>query len=316
MKTPIRAASTRILLKTSLLLSPLAAILVLAGTALGNTFLQGLAGADGLQNEGSQGASARNDRFYAGTDKAFIGQPFDWSGVGLSSGGAWATMISPNHFLSANHDHPAPGSTVSFYAGNSPSSPKFTYTVDSFYYQTSESGSGSDLCLQRFTTPVDASIAKYPVLSLSNDAAYSGLTNWTYGYPNRVGKNNIDAIDDLNLVSVGFGLTRVMYYTFDATGGQGPDEAYLEPGDSGGPSFAVFNNSLALLGIHFVNDGPVYDGALSGDSFVPFYINQLDAHMTGGQQVVTVPEPSVLVLLFTVSLGGLLCVRESKRGRS
>ena len=88
-------------MKTSSLLSPLAAILMLAGTALGDTFLQGLAGSNGLQNEGHQGPSARNDRFYAGADKAFIGQPYDWSGVGLSSNGSWATMISPTYFVSA-----------------------------------------------------------------------------------------------------------------------------------------------------------------------------------------------------------------------
>jgi hypothetical protein len=266
----------------------LAVIVLLAGVALGDTFLQGLGGSNGLQNEGSQGASARNDRFYAGADKDFIGQPYDWSGVGLSSGGNWATMISPTYFLSANHYHPAAGSTVTFYTGNSTSSTSFTYTVDNFYYQTTDLGNGSDLCLQRFTTPVDASIAKYSVLSLPNDAAYLGVTNWTYGKTNRVGKNNIDAVENLNLVSYGYGITRVMYFDYDATGGQGPDEAYLEGGDSGGPSFAVVNNSLALLGIHFVNDGPVYDGAPSGDSFVPFYVSQLNAQMTGGQQVATV----------------------------
>lgn len=275
-------------MKTSWILSPLAAIVVLAGVAIGDTYLQGLGGSNGLQNEGNQGASARNDRFYTGADKNFIGQPYDWSGVGLSSGGSWATMISPTYFVSANHDHPAPGSTVTFYTGNSFGSTSFTYTVDNFYYQTSELGNGSDLCLERFTTPVDASIAKYSVLSLPSDAAYVGVTNWTYGYPYRVGKNNIDAIDDLDLVSDGYGITRVMYYTYNATGGQGPDEAYLEPGDSGGPSFAVVNNSLSLVGIHFVNSGPVSDKAVSGDSFVPFYVNQLDAQMTGGQQVATV----------------------------
>jgi hypothetical protein len=275
-------------MKISLVLSPLAAILVLAGVARGDTFLQGLAGPDGLQNEGSQGASARNDRFYTGSDKAFIGEPYDWSGVGLSNDGRWATMISPTYFLSANHYHPAAGSTVTFYTGNSFGSTSFTYTVDSFYYQTTDLGNGSDLCLQRFTTPIDASIAKYSVLSLPNDSAYLGVTNWTYGYPYRVGKNNLDAVEDLDLVSDGYGITRVMYYDYAATGGKGADEAYLESGDSGGPSFAVVNNSLALLGIHFVNDRAVHDGARSGDSFVPFYLSQLSAQMAGGQQVATV----------------------------
>ena len=269
-----------------------ATLAVLAGGAQGDTFLQGLGGPTGLQNEGNQGPSPQNDRFLG--SNTFIGLPYDWSGVGRSSAGSWATMISPTYFLSANHDHPAPGSTVTFYTGNSLSSTSFTYTVDNFYYQTTYQGSGSDLCLDALTTPVNASIAQYPVLALPNDAAYLGVTNWTYGYPNRVGKNNLDSIQDLGPPDlVGYGITRVMYYGYNATGGQGFDESYLEPGDSGGPSFAVVNNSLALLGIHFVNDGPVYNGAPSGDSFVPFYVSQLDAQMTGGEQVATVvPVPA------------------------
>jgi hypothetical protein len=289
-------------MKSYSILLAAAVLAILAVGAQGDTFLQGLGGPTGLQNEGNQGSSPRNDRFM--NSNSFIGLPYDWSGVGLSSGGSWATMVSPTYFLSANHDHPAPGSTVTFYTGNSFNSPSFTYTVDNFYYQTTDLGVGSDLCLQRFTTPVNTSIAKYPVLSLPNDAAYVGVTNWTYGYSNRVGKNSIDAIQDLDLVSYGYGITRVMYYDYNATGGQGPDEAYLEPGDSGGPSFAVVNNSLALLGIHFVNEGPVFDGAISGDSFVPFYVSQLNAHMTGGQQITTVaPEPSTCVLLGFIAFG-------------
>ena len=83
------------------------------------------------------------------------------------------------------------------------------------------------------------------------------------------------------------------------TAAQGANESYLEGGDSGGPSFAVVDGELALLGTHFVNDGPVFDGAFSGDSFIPFYISQLDANMVGAQvtTVTIVPEPASLLLL-------------------
>jgi hypothetical protein len=116
--------------------------------------------------------------------------------------------------------------------------------------------------------------------------------------------NNISSIDDLPLQ--GYGLTRVMYFPYYANGGQqGANEAYLEGGDSGGPSFAIANGSLALLGTHFVDDGPVFDGALSGDSFIPFYVNQLDANMVGEQvTLAVVPEPVTMVTLF-IGLAGL-----------
>ena len=311
-------------MKTSLILSPLAAILILAGSALGDTFLQGLAGSDGLQNEGNQGPSARNDRFYSGADKAFIGEPYDWSGVGLSSNGAWATMISPTYFISAWHDHPAPGSTVTFYTGNSFSTTSYTYTVSSFGYQTSSSGlggsySGSDLWLGQLTSAVSTSVAKYPVEVLPNNAAYLGQTIWTYGYPYRVGKNNIDSISVLDGVYKPE-TTEVMYFNYNASGGQGPDECYLEGGDSGGPAFATVNGKLALLGTGFVNandlglSSTVYDGAISGDAFVPHYVGQLDAQMAGGEQVTVVaPEPGTLLLLGVAAATLVCCWRRGKR---
>jgi hypothetical protein len=279
--------------KQAILLAALLGALLI-GNAQGDTFLQGLGGSNGLQHEGSQGSSLRNDRFL--NDPSFIGQPYDWSGVGLSSNGAWATMISPTFFVSANHDHPGIGNTITFHTDNNPSGTSYTYTVDSTYYQTTYNGYGSDLYLGKLTTPVAANIAKYPVLALANDSAYSNLMMWTYGYPNRVGKNNIDSIEELNMVP-SYGDTRVMYYDYNATGGQGADEAYLEPGDSGGPDFVVENGALALVGIHFVNSGAVFNGASSGSSFVPYYVSQLDAHMTGGEQVTIVPEPASLLLL-------------------
>jgi len=291
---------------------------VLACGAMGDTFLQGLAGPTGLANEGSQGSSAANDRFL--DSSSFIGAPYDWSGVG-NNGGSWATMISPSYFLSANHDHPAPGSTVTFHLDNNPNGPTESYTVDITYYQTVYDGQGSDLYLGKLTTPVSSNIAKYPVLSLGSDADYYGMTIMTYGNPNRVGMSNVNndfllsddgvspptlhhGIDDLPLQ--GYGLTRVMYFNYYANGGQqGANEAYLEGGDSGGPSFAVANGSLALLGIHFVDSGPVYDGATSGDSFVPFYVDQLDANMVGQQvTLAVVPEPVTMVSLF-IGLAGL-----------
>jgi hypothetical protein len=299
------------------------AVLALVGGAKGDTFLQGLAGANGLQNEGNQGASPRNDRFL--DSPSFIGQPYDWSGVGFSSGGSWATMISPSYFVSATHDHPTPGQTVTFHLDNNPNGPTATYTVSSVGYQTNSSQipgatySGSDVWLGKLTAPVSSNIAKYPVEKLASNSAYVGQTIWTYGYSNRIGKNNIDSISPLNGVYTPES-TQVMYFDYNATGGQGPDECYLEGGDSGGPAFAVVNGSLALLGTGFVNavdlgltggsgyNSGIYDGAPSGDAFVPFYTDQLAANM-GGETLATVapvPEPitMTLVAMGVVGLSG------------
>ena len=108
--------------------------------------------------------------------------------------------------------------------------------------------------------------------------AWASHLTTTQRCTNRVGKNYISNIRDLTVNSE---YTHVMEYGYAATGGQGFDDSYLESGDSGGPSFAVVNGSLALLGTHFVNSGAVYNGAVSGDSFLPYYVNQLDANMVG-----------------------------------
>ncbi len=227
-------------------------------------------------------------------------------------------MISPTHFVSSSHFHPDPGETITFRTGNSVSSTSYTYTVGSSGYQTSAAGLGgnytvSDLWLGQLTAPVDASIATYPVEVLPNTAAYIGQTIWTYGYGfdygngsdyrPRVGTNNIDSISVLDGVYLPE-TTEVMYYHYNATGGQGFDECYLEQFDSGGPAFTVVDGSLALLGTGFVNAEDlqlsltVYDGAPSGSAFVPYYVADLNAHMTGGEQVmVVVPEPSTFLLL-------------------
>ena len=166
------------------LFSALLTLVLLSGSVYGDTFLQGLGGSTGLENEGNQGSSPRNDRFL--DSSSFIGALYDWSGVGQSSGGSWATMISSNYFLSANHDHPTPGQTITFHLDNNPNGPTFTDTVASWSYQTQYNGYGSDLYLGELTTPVPSSVAIYPVMAL--DAVSPGQVIWTYGYPNRVGK--------------------------------------------------------------------------------------------------------------------------------
>jgi hypothetical protein len=88
-------------------------------------------------------------------------------------------------------------------------------------------------------------------------------------------------------------------------------------GDSGGPSFALVNGQLALLGEHFSNWGtsglPGAPGDVtptsgdgswwSVDGFLPAYIDQIDSILPADQQItVVVPEPATLSLL---ALGGL-----------
>jgi hypothetical protein len=94
-----------------------------------------------------------------------------------------------------------------------------------------------------------------------------------------------------------------MEYDYNTISGFGADECYLIGGDSGGPSFVDYNGRLALVGIHYYNGGtpgPEDLGPISGDSFVPYYIPQLNANM-GGEVVSVVPEPGTLLLLIVAA---------------
>ncbi len=203
--------------------------------------------------DGDHAMSSTNDRFYTGSDKAFIGAMYDLSGVGLSSGGSWATMISPQYFISAYHDHPGAGQTITFYEGDTTASGAHTYTVDSWSAITNFNGSPSDVYVGRLTAPIPASdnIACYPVLQLANNSSYVGMTIYNYGYPNRLGENVISSI--ATYTEAGESQTG-MFFNYDVPG-VGPSESYLMGGDSGGPSFTEVGGKLALLGEHFSNWG-------------------------------------------------------------
>ena len=261
----------------------------------------------------SQYSAAVNDRFYTGSDKAFIGDAvtpaLDFSGVGYTSDGHWVTMISPSYFLSADHYHPAAGTTVTFYVGNNMSQP-YTFTVGSFSYETSIPGLGaSDLYMGELTSPIPASdhIAEYSIPVLGSNSAYIGQQIYVYGVPQTVGTNTIADIYTLNFSSH---YTQLMQYNYNPSI---PYSAFLEPGDSGGPSFIYRNGQLELVGIHYVDATSDTTGAplYSGDSFVPYYVSELDAAMTG-QQLTLVPEPGLLVLLTSGAAMGLILARRRR----
>jgi len=256
-------------------------------------------------------------RYYSDLDpaRAFIGEPYDWSGVGRLSTGFYATLVSPQYLLIAAHVRPADGATVTFYEGNSLTSPPpHTYTLDPgdsgsrVWNQVIQwDGQNTDLALVRLTedVPQADNITFYPVLYSSSDDSYLGMEIFNYGRTNLVGKNNIDEVGELYDSETGNFLSYVAAYDYDPLNGQGADETYLIGGDSSGPSFAVHNAELALIGVHSYNSGSGFDpanppegGWVSADTFVPRLAPAVNVAMEHGQQLtfVPVPEPSPLFL--------------------
>lgn len=264
-----------------------------------------------------QGYSANlHDRFYSGADKAFIGAAYDWSGIGQVPAGPatdanrFVVMISPSYFLTSKHYAPNAGSSVVFYPDNTTANPQ-SYTVSSTWHFTTMAGFDSDLTLGKLTTPVDtALIHPYSVMPYPDSLpAWSGLID-VYGQPQRVGRNVADDIVALydSTHNVELAAMRYRYDTGADPNSLGADEALLVAGDSGGPSFAVINGKLVLVGIHY---GLMNDGITSIDSYVPYYLSDLQGQLAlTGESIAVAPEPSTLMLL----LGGpLLLIRRRRR---
>ncbi len=86
-----------------------------------------VAQADLLVRGYSAGTANFYDRF--NNSPQFIGNPFDWSGIGRSAGGRWGTMVSANYFLSAAHFAPGAGETLTFYGTNDLNGPSQTVNI-------------------------------------------------------------------------------------------------------------------------------------------------------------------------------------------
>lgn len=250
-----------------------------------------------------------HDRFYVGVDKAFIGDPYDWSGVGKNvAANAWGTMISESYFLTATHRRPAINDTMRWHGDND--------AAGQFIERTVVSGTqiaGTDLWLGKLSAPInqggEPTIAIYPLATFSAPSGYNNLPIYTMGQGTgttvthqRLGRNIIDP-GTVQLLTEGPSSGLIYTYDFLATGGVGADESLLVSGDSGAPSMAVIDGQLALVGIHWVTSSGV-SPPFSGDTLVGQYINQINAVMAAdGQSVVVVPEPGSWLLLAT---GGLL----------
>jgi hypothetical protein len=219
-----------------------------------------------------------------------------WAGVGRDiTSGRWATLISPDYVISANHYSPAVGDTVQFFYTNNPNGPSETRTIAaSEWLQTSVPGDQGDVWIGRLSSPI-IHINPFPILKLPNGSDYSGLGIDTFGLSApipgnatsvRLGRNVIEpySANYLPLSPPLTGVNNAYVYQYDyGNPGVGPDTSQIVAGDSGAPSFFLYAGATpALTGLHWYNNSPV--DTLSGDTWLSNYatdiqtgINQLSA---------------------------------------
>jgi hypothetical protein len=246
---------------------------------------------------------AKHDRF--ANDPSFIGNPYNWSGVGR--GAWWATLITPTHFVSATHAHPADNSTIRFYESNDPNGTFIDRTVTG-----GQAIGSSDLWLGTLGTAVSSNITPYAIMSVNDNAAFLNREIYTYGNSDtsppatnmRLGRNIIDVvIEDFVGPDPPASQGDIFPYDYDNLGGVGDDESYLQGGDSGGPSFTIIHGQPVLLGVHWFIFTDNETGQVgSADTLVSSYIDELNTAVAGisgeSVSVVFVPEPSMITLIF------------------
>jgi PEP-CTERM motif len=266
---------------------------------------------------------ARNDRFTAGTfpggipptpNPTFFLGGFDFSGVGWVPGAGpgtqVVTMISPQDYVGAFHFPLGLGQTVAFRAKDG------SYQMRTVMAQTQIAG--SDVMVGKLNAPLPTGatgVASYPI-GFGPHSAFDNRYVFMADQFNRFGRQVTDS-NNIFAFPGGGGLNPTnSFATDDDTDPNGnadahgfapgtpTDEAYVQVGDSGAPSFLLFGGGISLLGHHMaqVTFGNGTRGNL--DSFLPDYIPQLQAALAADGYVLgltPVPEPSSLIL------GGIGC---------
>jgi hypothetical protein len=233
------------------------------------------------------------DRFYqpsAPTDppKDFIGQDYDWSGIGRAADtAAWAIMISDTYYLTVAHYHPLDGSTVVFYSGNDLSQPSFSAAVErGDAFQTGfDVGAGPDLTIGKLAVAPPSSIKRYPLFSAQLGASppsYELPQTFIVGaHPN---STSFNMAVGRNEITTGYN-TDHLTWTYDTDGtGLGNGEAQTVGGDSGGPTFNVVSGQLAIAGTH---------SQINNDQNVSYNLQDILSHIPEQVAIATFTTPSV-----------------------
>lgn len=198
---------------------------------------------------------AEHDRFT--NSGSFILDGFDLSGVGQAANGRWATAISRNVIISANHF--APSGTISFYTDNDPSGTAVTRDI--------KLGSGlqvpnTDLYLAVLDSELPGSITHYdfattPVIGPSGKLAIVDpqFSAFLFGRSPKANPNTQDQAVGRNLANLygedfDFqGNSDNDVFLFSDEGPSGIDsEAKYDTDDSGAPAFVNNGGNLLLLG--------------------------------------------------------------------
>jgi len=223
----------------------------------------------------------RHDRFIGFPSVPTL-NPDAWFDASAYSGVGWSVsdprrqfvLISPQHFLFAAHWSLPPGEVIRFLA---PDGTLRDYVVESSA-QVKVDGNGVDLALGRLTEPVvaETGIKPLPYLHFADSSLYANIALQVFGENAQVGAGKLRGYNNLD---PGTGMTWMSYFARMASE-TGPDDCNFTIGDSGSPTFSLWNGKPALVGTHsMLFTDAQHTFYFNYDSFVPTYVPQIDELM-------------------------------------
>jgi len=180
-------------------------------------------------------------------------------------------LVSPQHFLFAAHWGLQPGEVIRFLA---PDGTLHDAVVESATHVT-VNGNGVDLMLGRLSAPVTG-IKPLPYLHFADSSSYGNIALQVFGENARVGAGKLRGYNNLD---PGTGMTWMSYFARMASE-TGQDDCNFTIGDSGSPTFSMWNGKPALVGTHsMLFTDAQHTFYFNYDSFVPTYVPQIDELM-------------------------------------
>jgi hypothetical protein len=180
-------------------------------------------------------------------------------------------LVSPVHFVTATH-YPIPvGWKMSHFDQKGTVRQR---VIASLKPVLSASGKSTDLSIGTLDGPVDNK--GYPVLTLPKQADYIGKSLLVFGTVSLSGTGKLSGFE--TAPAPAFANTVFSNFTYDETAG-GASDCKFNSGDSGSPTFVLEGENPLLIGTHsdVITKGRI---SVNYDTFVPAYLDQLDAEMS------------------------------------
>ncbi|MEO0796388.1 MAG: trypsin-like peptidase domain-containing protein [Verrucomicrobiota bacterium] len=235
-----------------------------------------------------------NDRF--ANDPSFLLVEEDLSAIGRANS-RWGTLISPNVIISAEHFHPTVnGSVLKFHQDNVPNGPSEQRRViadqrlgdSDLWVGILESDLPEEYSPLPFATEEINSVIDF------NSSSYSGETVYLIGHSPTIYSGATNMAAGVNVlefftssVTVS-GVTDVALGAIQHLNGDSDfvaHEAYLQPGDSGGPLIHITNGQPTVIGINWfiaadaidIDPSPMTEDmrSLSGFAYVGNYATEI-----------------------------------------